>query len=278
MLLGALSAGQAAGVPTAALFHSPFSGFRGGPLVELLAPGIPALNALREELGLAPVTSMADVHDACAVSLVATPREFDVDIPLPANVRFIGPVRDAPPLTRQVYDLHIDDRPEPLLVVSFSTSYQGQLALLQRVVDALGALRVRVAVTTGPAVPAEALTAPDNTVVAQFVPHDRLLPRAALVVTHAGLGTVLAALSHGVPLVCLPMGRDQFFNAAMVERLGVGRTIGMDAGDDAIRAAVEGVLADPAVKDSAKHMASVIAGYGGAADAVHELERLASRP
>jgi MGT family glycosyltransferase len=220
---------------------------------------------------------MADVHDACAVSLVATPREFDVDIPLPANVRFIGPVRDAPPLTRQVHDLHLEDRPEPLVVVSFSTSYQGQFALLQRVVDALGALRVRVAVTTGPAIPAAALTAPANTVVAQFVPHDRLLPRAALVVTHAGLGTVLAALSHGVPLVCLPMGRDQFFNAAMVERLGAGRTIGMEAGADAIRAAVEGVLADPAVKDSAKHMASVIAGYGGAADAVRELERLALR-
>ena len=59
----------------------------------------------------------------------------------------------------------------------------------------------------------------------RFVPHGEVLPHASLVVTHAGMGTVMSALSHGVPLLCLPLGRDQFFNAAMVERLGAGRAL-----------------------------------------------------
>jgi len=36
-----------------------------------------------------------------------------------------------------------------------------------------------------------------------------VFPLADLVITHAGHGTLMRALSHGLPLVCLPMGRDQ---------------------------------------------------------------------
>ena len=42
MLMGALSAGQASGIPTVALFHTPMAPFRAGPLVEMVAPAIPA--------------------------------------------------------------------------------------------------------------------------------------------------------------------------------------------------------------------------------------------
>ena len=275
MLFGALTGAQASGVPTVALFHAPFSGYRGGPMVDMLAPGIAMVNELRAQLGRSPVTSMADVHDACALGIVATPREYDVDMPTPDNVRFVGPILDGPPLTTQLDTLDIDDGPEPLVVVSFSTSFQDQLQPLQRVVDALGELPVRVVVTTGSAIPARAITAPANTTVVGYAPHVTLLPHASAVVTHAGLGTVMASLRHGVPLVCMPMGRDQFFNAAMVERLGAGPTIPMDADGDTIRAAVQSVLNGSAARDGAKRMAGVIAGYGGAADAVNELEALA---
>ena len=43
-----------------------------------------------------------------------------------------------------------------------------------------------------------------------------MLPHAALVVTHAGWQTINAALADGVPLVCVPDGRDQPDNAARV--------------------------------------------------------------
>ena len=108
------------------------------------------------------------------------------------------------------------------------------------------------------------------------MPHGEVLPHASLVVTHAGLGTVMSALSHGVPLLCLPLGRDQFFNAAMVERLGAGRVLPAMPTGATLAAAVHELLADDGTRAGAKRMATVIAGYAGAATAVAELERVGS--
>ena len=43
----------------------------------------------------------------------------------------------------------------------------------------------------------------------RFVPHGAVLPRAAAVVTHAGMGIVGKAAYAGVPIVAVPFGRDQ---------------------------------------------------------------------
>ena len=61
-------------------------------------------------------------------------------------------------------------------------------------------------------------------------------------VTHAGHGTVIKALAAGVPLVCLPQGRDQRDNAARVQRLGAGIRLGKRATSAAIAGAIREVL------------------------------------
>ena len=142
-------------------------------------------------------------------------------------------------------------------------------------IDALASVPARAVVTTGPAIDPDSLQPAANVEVVRFVPHARLLPRASLVVTHAGLGTVMAALAHGVPLLCMPLGRDQFFNASWVEAIGAGRAIRADAAAEAIAAAVRALLADEAARAAAVRFATVIAGYGGAAAAVEQLEALA---
>ena len=93
---------------------------------------------------------------------------------------------------------------------------------MQRVVDALGALPVRGLATLGPALDAGRLRLPANVVACPSAPHAQILPRAAAVVTHAGHGTTIRALSAGVPLLCLPMGRDQNDTAARVVWHGAG--------------------------------------------------------
>ena len=97
-----------------------------------------------------------------------------------------------------------------------------QAPLLQAAADALGALDVHGLVTTGPTVEAGAVAAPGNVVVRQWVPHARVLPHCAAVVTHGGHGTVIKALAAGVPLVVVPQGRDQPDNAARVVHAGAG--------------------------------------------------------
>jgi UDP:flavonoid glycosyltransferase YjiC (YdhE family) len=109
------------------------------------------------------------------------------------------------------------------------------------------------------------------------VPHDVLLPNAAVVVTHAGLGTVLAALRHGLPLLCVPIGRDQPGNAAWVQSSGAGRALPVDAGLGDLTAAMRDLLSAGAPeRAAARRLARIFAGYRGADAAVGTIERAVS--
>ena len=277
LMPSALCAAEASGVPTAALFHIAYCLFRGGPLLEMVSAALPMLAAVRADLGLDSVAGIPELHDRCGLRLVTSPREFEPPGEVAAEVVFVGPVLDAPqPLVIDAAP-SIDDGPAPLVLVSFSTSDMGQAAVLQRVIDGLAEITARVLVTTGPSVDPSALRVPGNATVVGHVPHAAVLPKASIVVTHAGMGTVMAALAQGVPLVCMPMGRDQFFNAQRVAELSAGRIVASDVDATVIAEAVTETLDDPVLRDGAKRMATDIAAYGGAATAVGELERLASQ-
>jgi len=54
-----------------------------------------------------------------------------------------------------------------------------------------------------------------------FVPFSQLLPQAAALVHHGGIGTSAQALAAGVPQVVMPMAYDQLDNATRLKRLGI---------------------------------------------------------
>lgn len=182
---------------------------------------------------------------------------FDFPSRLPANVEYVGPQLD-PVAATPAWDSpwpRGDDR--PLVVVGLSTTHQGHDSMLERIVGALATLPVRALVTTGGATLRS--TPPANVHVARFVPHAQVLPEAAVVVTHAGLGTVHAALAHGLPLVCLPIGRDQPDNAARVVWHGAGLRLSSKSSSATIGAAVQRVLGEPAFAASAGRLAAAFA-------------------
>jgi UDP:flavonoid glycosyltransferase YjiC (YdhE family) len=274
MLFTAIDVALASGTPTGALFHTPYTIFRGGPLVEMFAPGIAIANAHRAKLGLPEIDRLGDIHDACHYAIVAAPKEFEPEAPDAPNVLRIGPVLDAPPLSREIQEVDLRDGRTPLVLVSLSTSEQGQADLLQRCVDAVAQLPVRAIVTTGASIDPASVKAGDNTHVARYIRHADILTSASLVITHAGLGTTMAALGRGVPLLCTPMGRDQFFNAEQVQALGAGRMLMPDSSSEAIAQAAMHILGDDRFTAGAKRMAVAIGGYGGAAAAAAALESL----
>ena len=149
LLFTAVDVALASGTPTATLFHTPYTIFRDGPLVEMFEPGLAVANALRADLALPAIERLGDIHDACDLAIVAAPKEFEPDVADAANVLRIGPVLDAPPLSREIDAVDVSDGTTPLVLVSLSTSEQGQGDLLQRCVDAVAQLPVRAIVTTG---------------------------------------------------------------------------------------------------------------------------------
>ena len=145
---------------------------------------------------------------------------------------------------------------EPLVLVGMSSTYMDHADVLQRAATALGELPVRGLVTTGPAISPDAIDAPANVTVVERAPHREVLKHASAVVTHAGHGTVIKALAAGVPVVAVPLGRDQLDNAARVEHHGAGirlkpkREAGCDRGRGAARGRRAGLRGANAGRDS----------------------------
>ena len=58
-----------------------------------------------------------------------------------------------------------------------------------------------------------------------YLPFSGVLPRAALLVYHGGIGTLSQTVRAGIPHLVVPNGHDQFDNGFRIERLGLGRSI-----------------------------------------------------
>ncbi len=58
-----------------------------------------------------------------------------------------------------------------------------------------------------------------------YVPFSWLLPHAALLAYHGGIGTLAQVVRAGVPQLVVPHGFDQFDNGWRIERLGLGRVM-----------------------------------------------------
>jgi hypothetical protein len=163
---------------------------------------------------------------------------------------------------------------EPLVVVAFSSTFQNQLGAIRNAARAMADLPVRGVVTLGPALAGCRIDAPPNVTVVDAASHDVLMAQASVVVTHGGHGTVIRALTHGVPLLCLPMGRDQHDNAARTAARGAGLTLDRAASVGAIREALSHLLEDGSFRAAARRLSVDIA-ETNTSDLVAEAEALA---
>ena len=301
MLAGAAIAAERIGLPAVELVHCPYplpvagvpplftgSGPRplDGPLgtardrllnriaSRVLDAGLPALNRARAEQGLAPLDHWEDQLLGVRAICVMTAPELDFSSrgELPANVHYVGPAFE--PYPREWNSPWPVTSTDPLVVVSLSTSYMDQSALAQRILDALAGLPVRALLTAGPALEQSRLCLPANARAVDFIPHRTVFPHAALVVSHAGWQTVNAALADGVPLFCIPDGRDQPDNAARVVLAGAGVRVRKRTSPRKLRRAIATALEDPALKRGASALGAALARSDGALAVVEHLELL----
>jgi len=221
----------------------------------------PAVNQAAAAHGVPAVGEVFELFDRCDRVLVMTSRSFDFEPEvLPPNVRYTGPQLDDPAWAVRdgAVDLWRPPGDAPLVLVAMSSIFQDQLDVLRRIARALGMLPVRGVITTGRAVDPAEVPAPRNVRVLPAAPHSQILADAAAVVTHAGHGTVIKALAAGVPVLCLPQGRDQRDNTARVRQLGAGIRLGKRATPRAIAAAVRTVLDDERYRVAAMSFAATL--------------------
>jgi UDP:flavonoid glycosyltransferase YjiC (YdhE family) len=279
MFGAALAAGNRFGVPTAGMLHTFLNRTLDGWQV-LMADESDA----RERSGFGPLPGLQELWGARDLFHVNALERFDSAARVGwGNVRYGGPVLEGDSRVAPVRLPWPDDDPVPLVVVSFSTAAaQGSVGKLQRTLDALAGLPAHVIATTATVDPA-LLRVPANAHAVQFAPHDLLMARASLVVTHGGHGTVMRALSHGAPVVCVcgqaadqegVAALDQPRVAAFCEEHGVGRRLLADAPAADIRAVVRAVLEDPGYRMAAMRAADSLRRCPAAALAARRLQAL----
>src|SRR4051812_2662436 len=269
-LAGALAAAETIEQPSAVLLHCLYANFTETWFADIWPLVGPIVNETRAHFGLQPSESWARLFDAHNRLLSVAPFEFDGNTER-AGVRHCGFVV---PTGSAAEPMPFPPGDGPTVLVGLSTTYQEQEGLLQAILDAIGMLEVRGLASTAGQVDREALRCPPNVELHEFVDHGAVLPHTDVVVTHAGLGTIAAALSAGVPLVCAPIARDQLLNAARVAALGAGIDVGTQPSSVAVAAAVSAVLADPAYRRAAADAARASQRAGGASAAVEDLESL----
>mgnify|MGYP003536483685 FL=1 len=114
---------------------------------------------------------------------------------------------------------------------------------------------------------------PGNPLVVPFPPHQQLINRADLVITHAG-STAVSCLSSGVPMVAVPITTDQPGMAARVARVGAGEVVPLaKLSVPRLKIAIKQVLEDRSYRDNAAKLRAAIQNAGGVNYAANVVEQ-----
>ncbi|KAF8373139.1 hypothetical protein PRIPAC_79568, partial [Pristionchus pacificus] len=89
------------------------------------------------------------------------------------------------------------------------------------------------------------------------IPND---PRFTAFITHGGQGSTLEAAYAGIPMLMVPTQGDQYRNAAMIKRAGLGDIVRLDdlLGGDRLEAAIRDLLENPEYTANAKKMSAML--------------------
>jgi UDP:flavonoid glycosyltransferase YjiC (YdhE family) len=166
----------------------------------------------------------------------------------------------------------------PVVYVSLGTVFNARARdVFAAVLAGLSTEPVTAVVTVGTDNdPADFGPQPDHIHVERFIPQSLLLPFCHAVVNQGGTA-ILPILAHGLPLLLLPQGANQFHNAEACVAAGVGRRLlPGDVSPDAVRREVGALLHDPTLRDAAGRVRRELAEMPGPARGVALLEQLAA--
>jgi len=256
----------------------------GGAYSLLTRPLHRAYNQTRSDAGLPPSRVRLDTawFSPSLICVYGTP-ELDYPRPgRPSHIHYVGMVRKRrakdwvpPPWWESV----LAD-PRPLVHITQGTQNVDPSDLLRPALAALAPLDVQaVAVTGVPGRTGVGVALGGNAQVTDLVPYEILLPHVSLMVTNGGWGGVLAALSHGIPLIVAGGDIDKPEIAARVAHAGAG--IDLRTGTPSVArigAAVAAITADPRYATRAAGIAARLNELSAPEEIVRLVEDLAATP
>jgi rhamnosyltransferase subunit B len=241
----------------------------------------PPLNAFRATLGLAPVDRVLHrwVHSPqCVIGFF--PEWFAApQLDWPPHIHLVGfPLWDGENANGSAGQAQefFDASEAPVIFTPGSAASMMHRFFLESV-EATRRLGVRaMLVTNFPEQLPRAL--PSGVKAFGYLRFSQVLPRAALLVYHGGIGTLAQTINAGIPHLIVPNGHDQFDNACRIERLGLGRSIPQrHYRADRVVGAIRAILSDAALKKRAREYAARIDSPTALTRACELIESLAIR-
>jgi MGT family glycosyltransferase len=238
-----------------------------------LRQGRAQLNATRARLGLPPVERL---HGGLSerLCLVGTFPQLEYPRDWPGGTHVVGPLMWEPPFE------FIDPPPgaAPLVLVAPSTAQDPGHRLLRAALAGLGDLPIRVLATWNRRPLGSPVAVPANTRLVEWVSYSKTMPSCALVICHAGHGTMARALACGCPVLAVPHVGDMAENAARADWAGVGvRLPWRFLTPDTLRLAVVRALSDRSIGVRARGVAGWAETHDGALRAADLVERFAGQ-
>jgi len=241
------------------------------------------LNDFRATLGLAPVSRVLHrwIHSPeCVIGFF--PAWFAApQIDWPPHSHLVGfPLWDAggagaPALLPREVSEFLDGGEAPIIFTPGSAASTMQQFFLESIEAARKLGRRAMLVTNFPQQLPSAL--PPGVEAFGYLPFSEVLPRAALMVYHGGIGTLAQTVKAGVPHLVVPSAHDQFDNGWRLEQLRLGRAIARTS-YRAARAATEirALLGDSAIRIRAREFSTKIDSTASLTRACELIEGLAA--
>jgi MGT family glycosyltransferase len=232
------------------------------------------INAYRREQGL-PQHHIVDNSFSPLAQISQQPKGFDFPrTNLPRNFHYVGPMRTSEPASIPFPYEKLTG--QPLIYASIGTIQSRSIGIFHTIAEACTGLNVQLILSLGGNLAVDDLPPlPGNPIVVQYAPQAELLNRAKLCITHAGLNTTLEALTHGVPLIAIPITNDQPGVAARIAYTGTGEVIPLKKLNSSnLHKVIERVLTQNSYRQAALKMGDQIQQSGGvtrAADIVEEV-------
>ena len=302
--LAARNAHEALGVPLVTVHLAPsifFSTYRAPRFAGMFAPDwaprwlkraqfwaagrltdavvLPALNRFRRELGLGPARDIVRTwwHSPQRV-LGLFPEWFGPPQPdWPPQTRLAGfPLFDEDGLREPPAGLEAFlAAGEPPVVFTPGTAMRHGTRFFTEAVRACELLGQRGILLTqfAETVPRDL---PPSVAHFSYIPFSRVLPRAAALVSHGGIGTTAQALRAGIPHLVQHMAHDQMDNGSRLQDLGTGDMLPAGAfRAPRVARLLRGLLESPAVAQAARAIAARFAGTDPVGDACRIIEEAA---
>jgi UDP:flavonoid glycosyltransferase YjiC (YdhE family) len=192
----------------------------------------------------------------------------------PASVHVVGPLMWEPPY----HDVEPPPGSEPLVLVAPSTAQDPEHRLLCAALEGLGGEPLRLLATWNRKPLPRPVKVAANTRLIEWISYSRTMPRCALVICHAGHGTMVRALASGAPVLTVPHVGDMAENAARADWAGVGMRLPWSLlSPGTLRLAVRRALSDEGLADRARDLAGWAERHDGAERAADLVEELALR-